>query len=191
AFDAKSDAMALLSALNVPLAGVQVMPGGPAWLHPGRSGTLQFGPKVVVGAFGEVHPKVLRALDVKGPLVAFEITLDLLPPAKARPTKIKPKLTLSDLQPLTRDFAFVVGRDVAAGDIVRAAQAAERQLVTGVEVFDVYEGAGIDPAKKSVAIAVTLQPTQKTLTEAEIEAVSAKIVAEVAKKTGAALRSGS
>jgi phenylalanyl-tRNA synthetase beta chain len=189
AFDAKADAMALLSALNVPLAGVQVVPGGPAWLHPGRSGTLQFGPKAVVGAFGEVHPKVLRALDVKGPLVAFEITRDLLPPPKARPTKIKPKLTLSDLQPLTRDFAFVVGRDVAAGDIVRAAQAAERQLVTGVEVFDVYEGAGIDPAKKSVAIAVTLQPTQKTLTEAEIEAVSAKIVAEVAKKTGAALRS--
>jgi phenylalanyl-tRNA synthetase beta chain len=188
-FDAKADAMALLSALNVPLAGVQVVPGGPAWLHPGRSGTLQFGPKVVVGAFGEVHPKVLRALDVKGPLVAFEITLDLLPPPKARPTKIKPKLTLSDLQPLTRDFAFVVGRDVAAGDIVRAAQAAERQLVTGVEVFDVYEGAGVDPAKKSVAIAVTLQPTQKTLTEAEIDAVSAKIVAEVAKKTGAALRS--
>ena len=97
---------------------------------------------------------------------------------------------MSDLQPLTRDFALVVGRDVAAGDIVRAAQAAERQLVTGVEVFDVYEGAGIDPAKKSVAIAVTLQPTQKTLAEAEIEAVSAKIVAEVAKKTGAALRSG-
>jgi phenylalanyl-tRNA synthetase beta chain len=190
AFDAKADAMALLAALNVPLAGVQVVPGGPAWLHPGRSGTLQFGPKVVVGAFGEVHPKVLRALDVKGPLVAFEITLDLLPPPKAKPTKIKPKLTLSDFQPLTRDFAFVVGRDVAAGEIVRAAQAAERQLVTGVEVFDVYEGAGIDADKKSVAIAVTLQPTQKTLTEAEIEAVSGKIVAEVAKKTGATLRGG-
>jgi phenylalanyl-tRNA synthetase beta chain len=190
AFDAKADAVALLTALNVPLAGVQVVPGGPAWLHPGRSGTLQFGPKIVVGAFGEVHPKVLRALDVKGPLVAFEITLDVLPPPKARPTKIKPKLTLSDFQPLTRDFAFVVGRDVAAGDIVRAAQAAERQLVTAVDVFDVYEGAGIDPDKKSVAIAVTLQPTQKTLTEAEIEAVSGKIVAEVAKKTGATLRGG-
>jgi phenylalanyl-tRNA synthetase beta chain len=188
AFDAKADAMALLTALNVPTAGVQVVPGGPAWLHPGRSGTLQFGPKLVVGAFGEVHPKVLRALDVKGPLVAFEITLDVLPPPKARPTKVKPKLVLSEFQPVTRDFAFVVGRDVAAGDILKAAQGAERQLIAGIAVFDVYEGAGIDPDKKSVAIAVTLQPTQKTLTDAEIDAVSGKIVAEVGKKTGATLR---
>ena len=105
-----------------------------------------------------------------------------------RPTKMKPKLSLPDFQPLTRDFAFVVGRDVAAGDIVRAAQGAERQLIVGVDVFDLYEGAGIDPDKKSVAIAVTLQPTEKTLTDGEIEAVSAKIVGEVAKKTGAVLR---
>jgi phenylalanyl-tRNA synthetase beta chain len=131
---------------------------------------------------------VLRALDVKGPLVAFEITLDVLPPPKARPTKVKPKLVLSEFQPVTRDFAFVVGRDVAAGDILKAAQGAERQLIAGVEVFDVYEGTGIDPDKKSVAIAVSLQPTQKTLTDAEIDAVSGKIVAEVGKKTGATLR---
>jgi phenylalanyl-tRNA synthetase beta chain len=189
AFDAKADAMALLTALNVPTAGVQVVPGGPDWFHPGRSATLQFGPKTVLGAFGEIHPKVLRALDLKGPLVAFEITLDALPAPKHRPTKIKPRLTLSEFQPVTRDFAFVVGRDVAAGDILRAAQAAERQLIAGVDVFDVYEGQGIDPDKKSVAIAVTLQPTGKTLTDAEIEAVSQKIVAEVAKKTGAVLRS--
>ena len=105
------------------------------------------GPKPV-GAFGEVHPKVLKALDVKGPLVAFEITLDALPPRKARPTKMKPKLQLSEFQPVTRDFAFVVGRDVAAGDILKAAQAAERQLIAEIDVFDVYEGAGIDPDKK-------------------------------------------
>jgi phenylalanyl-tRNA synthetase beta chain len=188
AFDAKADAMALLTALGLPTAGVQVVPGGPAWLHPGRSGTLQFGPKTVVGAFGEVHPRVLKALDVKGPVVAFEITLDALPPPKYRPTKMKPKLQLSEFQPVTRDFAFVVGRDVAAGDILRAAQGAERQLIAGIDVFDIYEGPGIDPDKKSVAIAVTLQPTGKTLTDAEIDAVSAKIVAEVAKKTGATLR---
>jgi phenylalanyl-tRNA synthetase beta chain len=168
---------------------VQVVPGGPAWFHPGRSGTLQFGPKNVVGAFGEVHPKILKALDVKGPLVAFELTLDNLPPPKYRPTKIKPKLQLSEFQPVTRDFAFVVARSVAAGDILKAAQAAERQLIADIDVFDVYEGAGIDPDKKSVAIAVTLQPKEKTLTDAEIEAVSARIVAEVAKKTGAVLRS--
>jgi phenylalanyl-tRNA synthetase beta chain len=101
---------------------------------------------------------------------------------------MKPRLVLPDFQPVTRDFAFVVGRDVAAGDIIRAAQGAERQLIAGVEVFDVYEGPGIDAGKKSVAVAVTLQPTEKTLTDAEIEAVSSKIVGEVSKKTGAALR---
>ncbi len=188
AFDAKADVMALLGTLGIPAGGLQVVPGGPAWFHPGRSATLQFGPKNVVGAFGEIHPKVLKALDLKGPLVAFELNLDALPPPKAKPTKMKPKLALSDFQPITRDFAFVVGRQVAAGDIVKAAQAAERQLVVGVDVFDVYEGTGIDPDKKSVAIAVTLQPTEKTLTDTEIEAVSAKIVGEVSKKTGAVLR---
>ncbi|HZH08900.1 MAG TPA: phenylalanine--tRNA ligase subunit beta [Microvirga sp.] len=189
AFDAKADVLALLAALGIPAGGLQIVTGGPAWFHPGRSGKLQFGPKNVVGAFGEVHPKILKALDLKGPLVAFELNLDALPPLKAKPTKMKPKLSLPDFQPLTRDFAFVVGRDVAAGDIVKAAQGAERQLIVGVDVFDVYEGTGIDPDKKSVAIAVTLQPTEKTLTDSEIEAVSSKIVAEVAKKTGAVLRS--
>ncbi len=167
---------------------MQVVAGGPSWFHPGRSGTLQFGPKNVIGAFGEIHPNVLKALDIKGPVVAFELTLDGLPPPKAKPTKMKPRLVLSDFQPVTRDFAFVVGRDVAAGDIVKATQNAERQLIVGVDVFDVYEGTGIDPDKKSVAIAVTIQPTEKTLTDVEIEAITAKIVAEVAKKTGAVLR---
>ncbi|MEZ0169556.1 phenylalanine--tRNA ligase subunit beta [Microvirga sp. TS319] len=189
AFDAKADVMALLGALGIPAGGLQIVPGGPAWFHPGRSGTLQFGPKNVIGAFGEVHPKILKALDLKGPLVAFELNLNALPPPKAKPTKMKPKLNLPDFQPLTRDFAFVVGRDVAAGDIMKAAQGAERQLIVGVDVFDVYEGTGIEPDKKSVAIAVTLQPLEKTLTDVEIEAVSAKIVAEVSKKTGAVLRS--
>ncbi|HEV2557589.1 MAG TPA: phenylalanine--tRNA ligase subunit beta [Microvirga sp.] len=188
AFDAKADAMALLTALGVPTGGLQVVPGGPAWFHPGRSGRLQFGPKTVIGAFGEVHPKVLKALDVRGPLVAFEITLDALPPPKAKPTKIKPKLVLQELQPLTRDFAFVVPRTVNAGDIVKAAQGSDRTLIAGVDVFDVYEGPGIEADKKSVAVAVTLQPTAKTLTDTEIEAVSQKIVGEVTKKTGAVLR---
>jgi len=188
AFDAKADAMALLTALGIATGGLQVVPGGPAWFHPGRSATLRFGPKGVIGAFGEVHPRVLRDLDLKGPLVAFEITLDALPAPKHRPTKMKPKPAFSDFQPVTRDFAFVVGRDVAAGDVVRAAQGAERQLITAVEVFDVYAGAGIEPDRKSVAIAVTLQPLEKTLTDAEIDAVSQKIVGEVGRKTGAVLR---
>jgi phenylalanyl-tRNA synthetase beta chain len=188
AFDAKADVMALLEALGVPTGGLQVVRGGPAWFHPGRSATLQFGPKGIVGAFGELHPRALEALDAKGPLVAFEILLDALPPQKARPTRMKPKLALSDFQPVSRDFAFVVARTVAAADILRAVQAADRALITDATVFDIYEGAGIPDDHKSVAVAVTLQPTEKTLTDAEIEAVAGRIVAEVAKKTGATLR---
>ncbi len=188
AFDAKGDAFALLEALGVPTAGLQIVQGGPSWFHPGRSGTLQFGPKMIVGAFGEVHPRILEALDVKGPLVAIEITLDALPPPKARPTKMKPKLTLSEFQPVSRDFAFIVEKTVAAADILKAAQAAERNLISDMTVFDVYEGPGVPEGKQSVAIAVTLQPTDKTLTDAEIDSVSGRIITEVQKKTGATLR---
>lgn len=188
AFDAKADVMGLLAGLGVPVGGLQIIAGGPAWAHPGRSGTLQFGPKGVIGTFGEVHPRVLRALDVKGPLVAFEIHLDALPLPKYKPTKVKPKLSLSDFQPLTRDFAFIVDKAVAAGDMVRTAQNADRALIAEVGVFDLYEGAGVEPGKKSVALAVTLQPVEKTLTEAEIEAIGSRIVAEMGKRYGAALR---
>jgi phenylalanyl-tRNA synthetase beta chain len=188
AFDAKADVMGLLAGLGVPVGGLQIIAGGPAWAHPGRSGTLQFGPKGVIGAFGEVHPRVLRALDVKGPLVAFEIHLDALPLPKYKPTKVKPKLSLSDFQPLTRDFAFIVDKAVAAGDMVRTAQNADRALIAEVGVFDLYEGAGVEPGKKSVALAVTLQPVEKTLTEVEIEAIGSRIVAEMGKRYGAALR---
>jgi len=187
-FDAKADALALLATLGVAVDKLQIVPGGPAYLHPGRTGRMQFGPKNVIGHFGELHPATLKALDVKGPLVAFEISLDAIPAPKAKPTKARAKLELSEFQPLTRDFAFVVDRDVAAADILRAAQGAERSLVTGVEVFDVYEGEHVGEGHKSVAIAVTLQPAQKTLTDVEIEAVSSKIVAEVARKTGGTLR---
>jgi phenylalanyl-tRNA synthetase beta chain len=188
AFDAKADAMALLEALGVPTGGLQIVPGGHPAFHPGRSGVLQFGPKGVIGAFGEIHPRLLEAMDVKGPLVACEIILDALPPPKAKPTKMKAKLVLSEFQPVSRDFAFIVSRDIAAADIVKLAQGADRNLITDVTVFDLYEGKGIPDGHKSVAIAVTLQPMDKTLTDAEIDAVAAKIVAEVAKKTGATLR---
>jgi phenylalanyl-tRNA synthetase beta chain len=187
-FDAKGDVMALLAGLGVPVGGLQVVAGGPDWAHPGRSATLRFGPKGVIGAFGEVHPKVLKALDVKGPLVAFEIHLDALPLPKFKPTKVKPKLVLSGFQPLTRDFAFIVDKATAAGDMAKTAQNADRALIADVSVFDLYEGAGVEAGKKSVALAVTLQPVEKTLTEAEIDAVGAKIVAEMAKRYGAALR---
>jgi phenylalanyl-tRNA synthetase beta chain len=188
AFDAKADALAVLAAAGIGAQTLQVTPGGPAWFHPGRSGTIQMGPQTVLGHFGELHPRVLEALDAKGPLVAFEVILERIPEPKAKATRAKPVLELSPFQPVERDFAFVVDRAVKAADIVRAAQSADRKLISGITVFDVYEGKGIEPGKKSIAIAVTIQPREKTLTDPEIEALGAKIVGEVTKKTGGTLR---
>ncbi len=187
-FDAKGDALALLAAIGVPAGAVQIVPGGPAFLHPGRSATLQFGPKNVVGWFGELHPSACEALDVEGPLVAFEIVLDDIPAPKTRATKAKPKFDRSDFMPVERDLAFVVAESARAADILRAAIGADRALLAGADVFDVYRGPGVPEGFKSVAVSVTLQPRERTLTDAEIDAAVAKIVAEVAKKTGATLR---
>jgi phenylalanyl-tRNA synthetase beta chain len=187
-FDAKADALAMLSAAGAPVAALQVVPGGVSWLHPGRSGTIQIGPQNMLGHFGELHPRVLEKLGADGPIVAFEVILERIPEAKQRPTRAKPAIELSAFQPVSRDFAFIVDRAVKAGDILRAAQNVDKKLITGVTVFDVYEGKGIDEAKKSVAIAVTIQPREKTMTDQEIEAVAARIVAEVNKKTGGVLR---
>jgi phenylalanyl-tRNA synthetase beta chain len=188
AFDVKGDALAVLAAAGAPPQALQVVPGGPPWFHPGRSGTIQIGPQNVLGHFGELHPRALEALDVEGQLVAFEVILEKIPEAKAKATRAKPALELSPFQPVERDFAFVVDRAVKAADIVRATQSVDRKLITNVTVFDVYEGKGIDPGKTSIAIAVTLQPREKTLTDPEIEAVGARIVAEVGKRTGGVLR---
>ena len=188
AFDAKADALAVLAASGAPPQAVQVVPGGPAWFHPGRSGTIQVGPQNVLGYFGELHPSALEKLDAEGPLVGFEVILEKIPEAKAKATRAKPALELSPFQPVERDFAFVVERSVKAADLVRAALGVDRKLIANVSVFDLYEGSGIAPGKKSIAIAVTLQPRDKTMTDAEIEALAAKIVAEVGKRTGGVLR---
>jgi phenylalanyl-tRNA synthetase beta chain len=188
ALDAKADAFAVLAAAGAPMQALQIVPAGASWLHPGRSGTIQIGPQNVLGYFGELHPRTLEALGADGPLMAFEVILDRIPDAKKKPTRAKPLLDLSAFQPVSRDFAFIVDRSVKAGDIVRSAQGVDKKLITDVTVFDVYEGKGIDPDKKSVAIAVTIQPREKTLTDQEIDAVAAKIVAEVTKKTGGVLR---
>jgi phenylalanyl-tRNA synthetase beta chain len=188
AFDAKGDALAALIAAGAPASALQVVPGGPAWFHPGRSGTIQIGPQNVLGHFGELHPRALEALDAEGPLVAFEVTLEKIPEPKAKPTRAKPVLDLSPFQPVERDFAFVVDRAVKAADLVRAAQNVDRKLITAVGVFDVYEGEHVGAGKKSIAIAVTIQPREKTMTDQEIEALAAKIVAEVGKRTGGTLR---
>ncbi|GLK73546.1 phenylalanine--tRNA ligase subunit beta [Ancylobacter dichloromethanicus] len=192
AFDAKADALALLAACGAPVANLQISTDAPGWFHPGRSGTFRLGPNVI-GHFGELHPSVLEALDCDGALVGFELLLDRIPAPKAKPTRVKPLLELAAFQPVERDFAFVVARGVAAGDMVKAAAGVDRKLITAVNVFDLYEGEnlkapGIDAEAKSVALSVTLQPREKTLTDAEIEAVASKIVAEVTKKTGATLR---
>jgi phenylalanyl-tRNA synthetase beta chain len=193
ALDAKADAFAVLTAAGAPVQALQVAASSesknfPAWLHPGRSAAIQIGPQNVLGYFGELHPRVIEALKADGPLLAFEVILDRIPDGKQKPTRAKPVLELPAFQPVSRDFAFIVDRGVKAGDMVRAAQGVDRKLITGVTVFDLYEGKGIDPDKKSVAIAVTLQPRDKTLTDQEIDAVAAKVVAEVAKRTGGSLR---
>jgi phenylalanyl-tRNA synthetase beta chain len=187
-FDAKADAFAVLAAAGSPMQALQVVPGGPPWFHPGRSGSIQIGPQNILGHFGELHPSITAVLKAEGPMVAFEVILESIPEPKARPTRAKPLLELSPFQPVDRDFAFVVDRAVKATDIVRAAQNVDKTLVSNVVVFDVYEGKGIEPGKKSIAIAVTIQPREKTMTDAEIEALSGKIVAEVTKRTGGVLR---
>jgi phenylalanyl-tRNA synthetase beta chain len=188
AFDAKADALAVLAEAGAPMQALQIVPGGPTWLHPGRSGTIQIGPQNVLGYFGELHPRTLQVLRADGPLMGFEVILDRIPQGKQRPTRAKPSLELSAFQPVSRDFAFIVDRGTKAGDIVRATQGVDKKLITDVSVFDVYEGKGIEEGKKSIAIAVTMQPREKTMTDEEIEAVAAKIVAEVARKTGGMLR---
>jgi len=189
-FDVKADAEAVLAALGAP-ARVQIGRKAPGWFHPGRSGSIGLGP-TVIASFGELHPKALAAMDVKGPAMAFTVILAAVPEPKAK-TPTRPALTLSDLQAVDRDFAFVVDARTEALTAVNAALGADKALIASVQVFDQFTGdkaeAQMGPGKKSIALTVRLQPTDKTLTDAEIEAVSAKIVDKVTKATGGMLRS--
>ena len=190
AFDAKADVAALLAALGFDPSKPQIVRDAPGYYHPGRSGTLRLGPKVVLAHFGEVHPATLAALDIDAPVVAFEVFVDSLPAEKRKATRARPPLEGINLMPLSRDFAFIVGRDVAAGDVVRAATGADKALIRDVDVFDVFEAGRLaEEGKKSLAIAVTLQPREQALTEKEIEAVSQKIISAVTKATGGEIRS--
>lgn len=186
-FDAKADLLAAIAAAGANPDSFQIGTDAPNWYHPGRSGVLKLGNKPVA-YFGELHPGVLNALDVKGPVVAFELFLEALPPQKAKATKAKPLVKLSAFQPLERDFAFVMDASVSADAVLRAAKAADKALITDVAVFDLYEGPNVGEGKKSLAISVTLQPFDKTLTDEEIEAVSKKIVEAVVKVSGGVLR---
>ena len=189
-WDARADAEAALAAIGAP-AALMVMRTAPDWFHPGRSAVLSLGPKNPLAAFGELHPRVLQSLDVKGPAVAFTLRLEALPFPKARSTT-RPPLVVSDLQPVERDFAFVLDADVEAEAVLKAARSADKTLIEAVSVFDVFAGpkaeAQMGAGKKSLAIAVRLQPTTATLTEPEIEAVSGRVIAAVARATGGSLR---
>ena len=185
-FDVKRDVLMVLEALGAPVASLQTASDAPAHWRPGRTGALKLGPKVIA-YYGEIHPRALKAIGVEAPALAFEVFLDALPAPRAK-GRSKPPLEKLDLQPLTRDFAFIVDDGAPAADVVRAAFGADKQLITDVNLFDVYRGERMQPGKKSLAIEVTLQPREKTLTDADIEAVSAKIVSAVMKATGGTLR---
>ncbi|MCF6328222.1 MAG: phenylalanine--tRNA ligase subunit beta [Henriciella sp.] len=187
-YAAKADLFAVLSALGQPPERFQVdAPRQPHW-HPGQAACLKLGPKVTIAHFGALHPRVLKALDVDGPVYGFELNLNALPQMKAKTTKTKPVLVRADLSPIRRDFAFMVNDGTPANAVSKAAQSADKTLISAVDVFDVYQGQGIEPGQKSIAIEVTLQPSGETLKDSDIEAISAKIVVAVAKATGGVLR---
>ncbi|GAB5377582.1 MAG: phenylalanine--tRNA ligase subunit beta [Acuticoccus sp.] len=186
ALDAKADLLALIAAIGGPVDRAETTRDAPSYYHPGRSGVLRLGPKVL-GAFGELHPAVLELLDAPERLVAFELTLEAVPEPRRKATR-KPAFAVSDLMPVRRDFAFLAEEETDARKIARAALGARKDLVQDVVVFDVYRGTGVPQGQKSVAIEATLQPRGKTLTDKEIDAVSEAIVAAVHKATGASLR---
>ncbi len=185
AFDAKSDAIAVLAAVNAPITSLQVFKNAPAWYHPGRSGALCLG-KTVLAVFGELHPKILNAFDVKGPVVACEVYLDAVPPSKGK-TKAK-ALKVSALMPLTRDFAFVMDQNVEASKLLNAIKGLDKELIEDVRIFDVYQGDKLPEGKKSLAVEVVIQPKEKTLTDEEIDLLSQRIIGIAAKVAGAELR---
>lgn len=187
AFDAKADLFAALRDLGLNPDTMPIARDTPNWYHPGQSGSLKLGPKVVLGRFGVLHPAVLEQFDIDAPAVAFELFLDAVPMPKTK-GKAKGALKLAALQPVRRDFAFLVDGSVEAAGLIKAVRDADKALISDVSLFDIYVGKGVPEGKKSVALAVTLQPADKTLTDADIEAVAAKITAEVAKATGGSLR---
>jgi len=185
AMDAKRDMLSLLAAFGI--TKYEISTEVPAWYHPGRSGVVTLGKKIVLGYFGELHPALLAEYDIDTTACAFEIFLGNIPTPRAK-TKAKPALILSDYQAVTRDFAFVVDAKVTAADVTKAIASAEKNLITDITIFDVYAGKGVEDGKKSIALQVTLQAPDRTLSEAEITAVSQAIIAAVGKAVGGTLR---
>ena len=187
-YDAKADAMAILTAIGVNAANAQVVAEAPAWYHPGRSGVIRLGPKNVMAYFGELHPTILKKLDVKGPLIGFEIMIGNIPLPRSKSGNNRGPLKSSDFQAVERDFAFVVDKDLPAEQIIKVVGSVNKKLIDNITVFDVYQGAGIDDDKKSIAVNVRLQPFDKTMTDEEIDTFRTQVIDTVSKKTGGILR---
>ena len=187
-FTLKGDLLALLGELGAPTGSLQLIQEASGWWRPGQSARVQLGPKTRLAEFGALHPGVLKAMDVDGALYGLEIILEAVPEPKRKPTKARSVLRASPHMPLSRDFAFLVGKDRAAGELARAAAGADKALIAAVRIFDVYEGKGVPEGDKSVALEVLIQPQEKTLTDAEIEGVCERVVAAVEKSAGAKLR---
>jgi phenylalanyl-tRNA synthetase beta chain len=186
AYDAKALALQLLEAAGAPVANLMVMGEAGPQFHPGQSATLRLGPKVVLARFGMVHPATLKAFDADGPIAAVELFLDAIP-AKKGAAFARPGFTPPALQAVTRDFAFLVPATLAAGDLVRAVQGADKGFITAVRVFDVFAGQGVPEGKKSIAVEVTLQPGETSFKDADLKAIADKVVA-AATKLGGELR---
>ena len=187
-FDAKGDVLAVLGGLGLAVEKAEIAPEAPDWYHPGHSGVVRLGPKTVLAYFGEIHPRVLKDMDVESPMAGFEIIFDNLPKLKKKKSKVRPHLELPQFHAVERDFAFVVDSGVTAAQVINAAEKADKKLIAQVSLFDVFEGGDLGGGKKSLAVNVVLQPVEKTLTDAEIDTIAEKVVANVTKATGAVLR---
>jgi len=186
-FDAKRDAIAALEAAGAPTANLQVFEEAAPYYHPGRSGSLRLGPKNILARFGELHPKTLKALDVDGPIVGFEVYLDKIPGKRGK-SVAKGALEVSNLQSVERDFAFLIAKDKRAADLVRAVQGADKKYITNVSIFDVYAGKGVPEGQTSIALSVTLEPKDITFADKDIEVIAEKVIAAANKSVGATLR---
>lgn len=186
AYDAKADALRVLEAVGAPAANAQISRDAPNYYHPGRSGTLRLG-KNVLAQFGEIHPAILDEMGIKTPAVGFEVFLQNIPEARKKGSA-RSLLELSPLQPLTRDFAFVVKEDVSAEDVLKAAKSADKKLITDADVFDVYQGKGVEDGHKSLALSITIQPIEETLKDEQIDAIMQKVIEAVSSKCGGVLR---
>ncbi len=185
-YDAKADALAALEAAGAPAANAQISADAPSYFHPGRSGSIRLG-KNVLAYFGEFHPSALATMGSKQTVVGFEIFTDAFPPSRQKGTE-KPYLKLEPLQPLKRDFAFLVDQDVNADTLIKLVKSADKKLITDASVFDIYVGKGVEDGKKSVALSITIQPKEQTLGDKDLESLMQKVIDVITKKTGATLR---